>query len=79
MNQQIAIWALGAALTVALFVISRVFAKMDALRAENQALRDANWSLKLAVVELKGTTHAVNRTLDAAHAALISPPEGGTP
>jgi hypothetical protein len=76
-SQQVAIWALGGALTVALFVIGRVFTKMDALRTENQALRDANIDLKLAVVELKGTARAVDRTLGALPVA--TPSEGGTP
>lgn len=69
-------WALGAGLTVALFVIARFWAVADKLRTENQALRDANYDLKLAIVELKGTARVVDRTLSALPATS---PEGGAP
>lgn len=70
-------WALGAGLTIALFVLARYFTIVDGLRKENQALRDANYDLKLAVVELKGTARVVDRTLSALPA--VRPPEGGAP
>jgi hypothetical protein len=75
MNTQVALWALGAALTVALFVIQQAMSKLSELRRENQLLRDTVWDQKLAISELKGTGHAVNRTLGA----LPVPSEGGTP
>lgn len=77
MNAQVGLWALGAALTVALFVIGRVFSKMDALRTENQLLRDANWDLKLSLSEFKGNARVLDRTLSALPA--VHPPEGGAP
>jgi len=70
-------WALGGGLTIALFVIGRYFTIVDGLRKENQALRDANYDLKLSVVELRGTARVVDRTLSALPAA--TPSEGGAP
>lgn len=58
-------WVLGAGLTVALFVIARVWSVLDSVRAENRALERANIDLKLALVELKGTARVVDRTLSA--------------
>lgn len=78
MNQQIALWALGAALTVGLLVIGRYWTVVDGLRKENQILRDTVGDQKLAILELKMTGHAVNRTLGAVQ-QTFTPAEGGTP
>lgn len=77
-SQQAVLWVLGAALTVALFVIGRYWTVVDGLRKENQLLRDSIGDQKLAILELKMTGHAVNRTLGAVQ-QTIAPPEGGTP
>jgi hypothetical protein len=78
MNQQVALWALGAGLTVALFVIQQTLSKLTELRRENQLLRDTVGDQKLAILELKMTGHAVNRTLGAVQ-ETFTPTEGGTP
>lgn len=70
-------WVLGAALTIALFVIAQVISKMDKLRTENQLLRDANWDLKLSLSEFKGNARVLDRTLSALPSPI--PPEGGAP
>lgn len=62
---QILTWALGALLTIVLFVLNQVIADRRALVAENKALSSANVDLKLAVSELKGTAAALERTLNA--------------
>lgn len=77
-SQQIAMWALGAALAVALLMIGRYWTVVDGLRKENQLLRDTVGDQKLAILELKMTGHAVNRTLGAVQ-QTIAPSEGGTP
>lgn len=79
MNQQTLLWFLGTGLTVALFVIARFWSVTDGLRKENQALRDANVDLKLAIVELKGISHAVDRTLSSVLETIDPPRKGGTP
>lgn len=71
-------WALGAALAVALLMIGRYWTVVDGLRKENQLLRDTVGDQKLAILELKMTGHAVNRTLGAVQ-QTIAPSEGGTP
>ena len=70
-------WALGAALTIALFVIGRVWSVLDGVRKENQTLRDANYALQLAVVELKVGAHAADRILSTL--PTIPHAEGGAP
>lgn len=70
-------WALGAGLTIALFIIALVISKMDKLRTENQLLRDANWDLKLSLSEFKGQARVLDRTLSGLPA--VTPTEGRAP
>jgi hypothetical protein len=79
MDKQTLLWLLGAALTLAVLMIGRYWTIVDGLRKENQALRDTNVDLKIAVSELKGTTHAVNRTLSSVMDTLETPGKGGPP
>ena len=62
---QVLTWTLGGLLTIALFALKRMFEKADAREAENRDLREANLTYRLAIIELKGTQHAVNTTLGA--------------
>jgi hypothetical protein len=64
-TQTLLLWVLGALLTITLFVLQRVFAKLDARDTEIAALREANLTYRLAIIELKGTQGAVRATLDA--------------
>jgi len=74
---QVLTWALGALLTVALFVVARVWSVLDGVRKENQTLRDANYALQLAVVELKVGAKAADRILSSW--PTIQQTEGGNP
>ena len=44
---------LGLAVTVLLFALNRLLGKLDAKDTENKLLTQANWDLKLSVLELK--------------------------
>ena len=79
MDKQTLLWLLGAALTLAVLMIGRYWTIVDGLRKENQVLRDINVDLKIAVSELKGTSHAVNRTLTSVMDILETPGKGGPP
>lgn len=58
-------WALGAAVTVLLFALNRLLGKLDTRDAEIKLLTSANTDLKLAIIELKGATRVLDRTLSA--------------
>jgi hypothetical protein len=73
----IAVGLFGTATTVLLFALNRLLGKLDAAGVENKALTAANWDLKLAVLELKGTAHALERTLSALPTSARQ--EGGSP
>jgi hypothetical protein len=73
----IAVGLFGTATTVLLFALSRLLGKLDAAQAENKLLLAGNWDLKLSVIELKGVSHALDRTLSSLPTAARQ--EGSSP